>query len=425
VNPETPARAVITGIGVAAPNGVGLKAWWSASLAGSGGIREIDGYDTTGYPTALAGRIVDFDAAAHVPGRLLPQTDRVTRLALAAADWALADAGVDPRLLPEYEMSVVTSNATGGFEFTHREIRKLWTEGPERVSVYESFAWFYAVNTGQISIRHGMRGPSSVLVAEQAGGLDALGHARRTLRGGRRLVVTGGMESSLDPWGYAAHLAGGRISRERSPELAYLPFDARAAGHVPGEGGAILVLEDLEAVRARGGRWYGEIAGYAAGFDPRPGSGRAPALERVIRRALADAGAAPDEVDVVFADAAAVPDLDAAEAAAIEAVFGPHGVPVTAPKTLTGRLYGGGGPLDTAAALLSARDGVIPPTAHVDRPDPGHRIDLVRGEPRSVPVRTALVLARGRGGFASALLVRAPGPDARPSTDRPKGEDHV
>ncbi|WP_338693495.1 ketosynthase chain-length factor [Streptomyces sp. Q6] len=401
--------AVVTGIGVVAPNGLGVEEWWAATLSGVSGIRPVDSFDATGYPTRLVGRIEGFEDAAHVPGRLLPQTDRVTRLALAATDWALADAAAEPDTIPEYDKSVITSNATGGFEFTHREIRKLWTQGPQHVSVYESFAWFYAVNTGQISIRHGMRGAGGVLVSEQAGGLDAIGHARRTLRKGSTFTVTGGVESALDPWGLAAHTASGRLSREPDPARAYVPFDTRASGHVPGEGGAILILEDAAAADRRGARQvYGEIAGYAATFDPAPGSGRPPGLERAARTALADAGAEPSDVDVVFADAAGDPALDRAETAALTALFGPYGVPVTAPRTMTGRLAAGGPALDVAAALLSVRDGVVPPTINVARPGPDHRIDLVRDAPRTLAVRTALVLARGQGGFNAAVVVRAP-----------------
>ncbi|MXM68990.1 ketosynthase chain-length factor [Streptomyces sp. HUCO-GS316] len=400
---------VITGIGVVAPNGLGTEAWWEATLRGRHGIRPVPGYDAARYPSPLAGVITGFDAAAHLPGRLLPQTDRVTRLALVAADWALRDADADPATLPEYTTGVVTSNATGGFEFTHREIRKLWTKGPKTVSVYESFAWFYAVNTGQISIRHGLRGPGSVVVAEQAGGLDALAHACRTLRKGSQLVVSGGVESALDPWGLVAHHSGGRLSGARDGRSAYLPFDTAAAGHIPGEGGAILVVETPVGAACRGApRIYGQLAGHAATFDPPPESGRPPGLARAARLALRQAGLPPHDVDVVFADAAAQPALDDAEADAIESLFGPYGVPVTAPKTLTGRLAGGGPPLDVAAALLAVRDGVIPPTVHVQRPVPRHRLDLVRDEPRPTRIRAALVLARGHGGFNSALVVTAP-----------------
>ena len=399
--------AVVTGIGVMAPNGMSLDDYWKATLGGEGGIAPLEQLDPERYPVRLAGQILGFDAAEHLSDRMLVQTDRVTRLALVAADAALRDAGADPAKLPEYSMGVATSNASGGFEFTHREIHKLWTRGPEHVSVYESFAWFYAVNTGQISIRNRMRGPSTVLVAEQAGGLDAIGHARRTLRRGTALMVTGGIESSLDPWGWVAHLTGARASAETDPATAFRPFDAAAAGSVPGEGGAILVLERADAARERGARPYGQIAGYAAGFDPAPASADSPVLARVAGQALRDAGLAPGEIDVVFADAAGDPAFDRAEARAIAELFGPRGVPVTAPKALIGRLCAGGPPLDVAAALLSIRDGVIPPTAKTALVPTEYALDLVLGEPRETPVRAALVLARGRGGFVSALVVRA------------------
>ncbi|MFD7847286.1 ketosynthase chain-length factor [Nocardia sp. NPDC059764] len=400
--------SVVTGVGVIAPNGLGTEPFWEAVLAGRGGIGPLTRFDTTGSGVRLAGQIADFEAAQHLPSRLLPQTDISTRLALVAAQWALDDAKVDTAELTDYDMGVVTGNASGGFEFTHREFNKLWSMGSEHVSVYESFAWFYAVNTGQISIRHGMRGPSSALVAEQAGGLDAVGHARRTVRRGTPLVVTGGVDSALDPWGWASHVAGGSLSTATDPARAYLPFDAEAAGNVPGEGGAMLVLEDPEAARARGvPHVYGEIAGYAQTFDPPPDSGRPSGQRRAIELALTDAGVTPADVDVVFADAAGLPEQDRAEAAALEAVFGAAGVPVTATKPLTGRLFSGAGPLDIVTAVLAMRDSVIPPTAGTLTPAPEYRIDLVRGDARPATIETALVLARGRWGFNSAVVVRS------------------
>ncbi|OLR89581.1 ketosynthase chain-length factor [Actinokineospora bangkokensis] len=397
-------RAVVTGLGVLSPNGVGVAGYWAATLAGRSGIGPITRFDPAGYPARLAGEVDGFDAAEHVSSRLLPQTDHMTRMAMAASDWALADAGVRPAERAEFGMGVVTASASGGFEFGQRELEALWGRGAKHVSAYQSFAWFYAVNTGQISIRHGMRGPSGVLVAEQAGGLDALAQARRHVRRGTDLVVTGGVDSSLCPWGLVAQLPSGMLSTAADPGAAYLPFDSRAAGHVPGEGGAILVLERAGA--RPGQRSYGELAGWAAGFDPRPGSGRPPALRRTIEAALADAGADAADVDVVFADAAGTPELDRAEVAALTAVFGTRGVPVTAPKTMTGRLYSGGAPLDVAAALLSIRDGVLPPSVNTGG-DAAAELDLVLGAPRPAAPRTALVLARGYGGFTSAVVLRA------------------
>ncbi|MEU6774703.1 ketosynthase chain-length factor [Streptomyces sp. NPDC046759] len=405
-------NTVVTGIGVVAPNGVGTEEFWTATLKGVSGIDRISRYDAGGYPSPLAGEVLNFDAADHLSSRLLPQTDRMTQMALAASDWALADADVDPAALPEFGMGVVTASASGGFEFAQHELQKLWSQGPEYVSAYQSFAWFYAVNTGQISIRHGMRGPSGVLVTDQAGGLDALGHARRHVRKGVGLVVSGGVDASLSPWGLVSQITSGRLSRSSNPERAYAPFDVSADGHVPGEGGAILVLESEAGARERGARVYGTVAGYGATFDPAPGSDRAPGLRRAVELALADAAVAPPDVDVVFADAAGVRDLDRVEAEALAAVFGPHTVPVSAPKTMTGRLYSGAASLDVATAVLAMRDGVVPPTLHVPDQAPDCPIALVRDTAREMTVRTALVVARGHGGFNAAVVLRAdPGSD--------------
>ncbi|MEV7057559.1 ketosynthase chain-length factor [Streptomyces microflavus] len=403
--PGTP-RAVVTGLGITAPNGLGAEAYWDAVRVGKSGIGRITRFDPSQYPARLAGEVPGFTASEHLPSRLMAQTDHMTRLALVATDWALADAGVVPADLPAYSMGVVTASSSGGFEFGQGELQKLWAEGSQYVSAYQSFAWFYAVNSGQISIRNGMKGPSGVVVSDQAGGLDALAQARRQIRKGTSLVVSGSVDASICPWGWVAQLAGGRLATGDDPDSAYVPFDAAAAGHVPGEGGAILIMEDEAAARERGATVYGHIAGYGSTFDPAPGSGRPPGLRKAIELALTDAGLVAADIDVVFADAAAVPELDRAEAEALNAVFGPRGVPVTAPKTMTGRLYSGAAPLDVATAFLAMREGLVPATVNVE-PDPAHQLDLITGQPRVLPVRNALVLARGHGGFNSAVVASA------------------
>jgi act minimal PKS chain-length factor (CLF/KS beta) len=394
---------LVTGLGVVSPTGLGVEEFWQATLAGKSAIGPVRRFDATGYPSGLAGE-VEIDAAELLPSRLLPQTDHVTRMSLIAAEAALADAAVAPDTYDSVEQGVVTASSAGGFSFGHRELEKLWSQGNEYVSAYQSFAWFYAVNTGQISIRHGLRGPSGVIVTDGAGGLDAIAQARRQLRRGSRLILSGGVDGSICSWGWVAQQATGEISTGDDPDRAFLPFDPRAAGYVPGEGGALLVLEDATTARARGaGPVWGEIAGYGASFDPRTGPGT---LTRAVRNALSDGGLTPADIDVVFADAAGVPALDAAEAETIATVFGERRVPVTAPKTMYGRLAAGAGALDTATALLAIRDATIPHTVNV-RPAPGSPIDLVVDLPRRRRLRAALVLARGHGGFNSALIVRA------------------
>ncbi|MET8170844.1 ketosynthase chain-length factor [Streptomyces clavifer] len=398
--------AVVTGLGITAPNGLGTEDYWKATLAGESGLGPVTRFDATQYPSRIAGEVSDYVAEEHIPSRLMPQTDHMTRLALTAADWALADAGIDTTDMPEYGIGVVTAASGGAVEFGQRELQNLWSKGKEYVSAYQSFAWFYAVNTGQISIRHKLRGPSGVLLTEQAGGIDSLGHARRHIRKGFPAVISGGIDAAICPWGWVPQIASGLMSTVNDPARAYLPFSEEAGGYVPGEGGAILLVEDAESARTRGAATvYGEIAGYAATLDPAPGTGRPPGLRRAAENALADAGITAGDIDVVFADAAGVPDLDRAEAQTLTALFGAHGVPVTAPKTMTGRLLAGGAALDVATALLALRDGVVPPTANVGAADPGHTIDLVT-EAREANLRHALVLARGHGGFNAALVVR-------------------
>lgn len=267
-------EAAVTGIGVVAPGGVGTERWWAAVLRGENAIGPVTRFDASGYPASLAGEVTGFVDEDHVASRLLPQTDRVTRLSLAAAAEALDDAGLDPARLPDYAVGVVTANGTGGFEFGQRELQALWSKGSRHVGAYQSFAWFYAANSGQISIRHGLRGPSGVIVSEQAGGLDAVAQARRQLRKGIRAVVTGGVDSALCPWGWTAQLADGGLSTGDDPDRAYLPFDAEASGHVPGEGGALLVLEDGDAARGRGATVHGTIAAAPPRSTRRPAPGR-------------------------------------------------------------------------------------------------------------------------------------------------------
>ncbi|PZG35033.1 ketosynthase chain-length factor [Spongiactinospora gelatinilytica] len=390
--------SAVTGMGVVAPNGDRTEEYWSSILAGRSGLGPITRFDAGGYPVTRGGES-SFVAKGRVPGRLIAETDRFTQMALAMSEMALDDAGVDPAGLPEYEMAVTTASSSGGTDFGQREIEKLWRSGPRHVGAYQSIAWFYAASTGQIAIRHKMRGPCGVICAEQAGGLDAAAHSSRLLRDGVRLALAGGTDASLCPYGLVAQLSNGRLSRSGT----YLPFDERADGYLPGEGGAMLTIEPADTNKAK----YGYIAGHAATFDPPPWSDRPPALRRAITGALADAAAAPDDIDVVFADAAGVPELDRQEAEAIAGVFGRNAVPVTAPKTMTGRLYAGGGALDLATALLSLRDQVIPPTVGIDSPVEGLGLDLVRDRPRPAKLRAALVIARGYGGFNSAIVIRA------------------
>lgn len=400
------ARALVTGMGVVAPTGIGTERHWAATVTGQTAISENPDYVAAGYRSTLGGAVAGFEPQSCLPPRLVTQTDRWTQFGLAATTEALEDATLDLSRFPAYEVGVITGSSSGGNEFGQREIQRLWNSGLGGVSAYQSIAWFYAATTGQISINFGAKGPSSVLVSEQAAGLDALGQARRALRAGNRVVVSGGVEAPLSPFAHACQQAAGLLSSARDPHACYRPFDAAAAGYVPGEGGAMFVVEREDSWLGRGGaQAHGEILGYAATFDPPTRSGKQPGLARAIELALADAGTQPRQVDVVFADAMGVAELDAAEASAIAKIFGPRGVAVTAPKSMTGRLYAGGSALDVATALLSMRSGIIPPTAGTAEVPAAYQLDLVMGAARQARIDVALVLARGYGGFNSVLVL--------------------
>jgi minimal PKS chain-length factor (CLF/KS beta) len=402
---------LITGLGVVAPTGIGVEEHWSSLVRGEPAIRPIEGFDSSQYGVTLAGQVRDFVPEDHVDGRLMVQTDRWTWMSLAAATLAAADAGYTAPEDDVYATSVFLAAGSGGNEFSQHEIQGLWAKGPKSVGAYQSIAWFYAASTGQISIRDGFKGPSGVVVSEGAGGLDSIGWARRVVRRGTPAVLVGGTEAGVCPYAVLCQATSGRLSTATRPEDAYKPFDRRADGHVIGEGGAILLLEEAGAARARGAqKVWGEVAGYGATHDAHHHEDPAPdavQYARAIRLSLADAGVTPDEIDLVIADGAGTPELDALELAAIRDVFGDRAtpVPVTAPSSWTGRLMAGGSALNVATALLAMRDGIVPGTAYLDDPVDAPGVDLVQ-QARVQDLSTVVVLARGFGGFNSSLVLR-------------------
>ncbi|MFG2574134.1 ketosynthase chain-length factor [Streptomyces sp. NPDC048481] len=408
-------RPVVTGIGVVAPNGAGTETFWKSTKEGISVLDRVTREGCEHLPLRVAGQIRDFDPSAAVEERYLVQTDRFTHFAMAAADQALEDAGLsraETDAAP-YSVGVVTAAGSGGGEFGQRELQQLWSKGSRHVGPYQSIAWFYAASTGQISIRRGFKGPCSVVAADEAGGLDALAHAARAVRRGTDVIVAGATEAPIAPYSVVCQLGYEELSTVDDPTRAYRPFTSAACGFVPAEGGAMVVVEAAGTARARGARTRAVLAGHAATFT---GASRwaesREGLAQAVRGALEEARCAPEEIDVVFADALGVPEADRAEALAIVDALGPHGarVPVTAPKTGIGRGYCAAPLTDAAAAVLTMENGLIPPTPNVF--DVCHDLDLVTGRARTAEVRTALVLSRGLMGSNSALVLRHGAADA-------------
>jgi minimal PKS chain-length factor (CLF/KS beta) len=410
-------RAVITGIGVVAPSGIGVDAHWKRVLAGENRIGRITLFDPGPYATTLAGEVAEFDPLQYADNRRVVQTDRWTHLGFAATRLALADAGLPEVSQDPYGYAVMLASSSGGNLFGQREMQRLWGQPSRTVGAYQSIAWFYAASVGQVSIHHQFKGPCGVLVAEAAGGLDSLAHAARTIRRGTPVVIAGATECPLSPYALACQVRNGLVSAGDDPESAYRPFDVAAAGYVPGEGGAVFVVEELGHALARGAPTiYGELAGWGATHDAehtgRTSAGASEQYARAMRLALERAKLTPGSVDVVFPDALGVPRYDLSEANALRSVFGPDTPPVTTQKPLVGRAHQGGSALDVANALLALRDGVLPATAGLDEPARGCELDFVR-QLRQQYVNVAMVSARGFDGFNSCVVVRGYQADGR------------
>ncbi|HEX4722678.1 MAG TPA: beta-ketoacyl synthase N-terminal-like domain-containing protein [Pseudonocardiaceae bacterium] len=397
--------AAITGIGVVAPSGMTVADHWATVTEGKNMLKEISLFDASRCATRIAGEVTDFDITGRVDGRLVVQTDRWTWMAFVAAEQALRDSGIDESVVDPYEMSVVLASSSGGNQFGQKELQRLWSQPARTVGAYQSIAWFYAATVGQLSIRHQAKGHSSVLVSESAGGLDSLGHAVRTIQRGGSMVLAGGLEAPLSPYALACQSRNGRLSTDSDPERAYRPFDADASGYVPGEGGAVLIVEELEHARARGARIYATIGGWGSTHDGSHDATDSRQYARALRLALAKAELEPGDVDLFIPDALGVPEFDRSEAAAIDDVFGARGVPVASHKSLTGRMYQGGSALDVVTAVQAIREQVLPGTTGLDRAADGCALAFVPTTTKST-VANVQIGARGFGGYNSSIVVR-------------------
>ncbi|MBT2400857.1 ketosynthase chain-length factor [Streptomyces sp. ISL-100] len=405
-----PARIpVITGIGAIAPSGIGAEAFWKSAQAGVSVLGRVTREGCEQLPLRVAGEVSAFDASALIEERYLIQTDRFTHFAMAAAQLAMEDARLahgDYEGSP-FSVGVVTAAGSGGGEFGQRELQRLWGQGPRFVGPYQSIAWFYAASTGQVSIRGALKGPCGVVASDEAGGLDAFAHAAGAIRRGTDAIVVGATEAPLAPYSVVCQLGYEALSTREDPARAYRPFTSDACGFVPAEGGAMFVVEDETAARSRGAEIRATVSGHAATFTgPSRWDQSREGLARAIRGALEEADCAPEQIDVVFADALGVARADRAEAMAIADALGAHGlrVPVTAPKTGIGRAYCGGPVLDTACAVLAMEHNLVPPTPNVF--DVCHDLNVVTGSARPAQLRTALVLSRGLMGSNAALVLQ-------------------
>ncbi len=410
---STRRRVVITGLGIVSPAGIGWQPLWESVSAGCSSISRITSFNPDSFPSRIAGQVPCFDIEEYVPFTIAKQTDRFVHFLLASLTLALGDAGLDLKTLDPERIGCICGNNLGGVHFGERELRNLHAQGVREVSPYQAIAWFYAAGLGQLSINHRFKGICKVFVADRAGSAVALGYAMSVLRRGEADVVfCGGSEAPLAPYGMVGYQHTGLLStRNDEPEKAYLPFDVERSGLVLGEGGAVLVMEELEHARRRGASIYAELTGYGTTCDGVHHKERArdgKEFARAISLALEDGDLTPDDIDYINADGEATEDGDLTEAQAIHMIFGQRAstVPVSVPKAAIGHMFGGATAADMIINALVLKYGSIPPTAGLERPDPRCEISHVMGSSLNETVETALLNCRGRGGINYALTAR-------------------
>ena len=402
-------RVAVTGMGAITPIGGDAASTWEAAKAGRSGIDFIRSFDASGFPVRIAGEVDDFDGATVVDHKEARRLDRNVLLAVGAAREAWAHAGS-----PDYDparVGVVLGSAIGGLPGIVEQQEILRVRGADRVSPYVIPSVLVDTASGQVAISLGFRGPNYAVVSACATGSHTIGEAAELIkRGSADAVLAGGTEACIHPLILAGFCAmRGLVAEDEHPPRASRPFDATRAGFVMAEGACLLVLEELEAARARGATVYAEVLGYGASNDahhlaqPDPDS---VGVSEMMRSALDRAGVAPERVGYINAHGTSTPQGDLAETRAIKQVFGEHAysLAVSSTKSMTGHCFGAAGAIEAMMCVLALHEGVLPPTINYEHPDPECDLDYVPNEARRVELDVALSNARGLGGHNGCVL---------------------
>ncbi|HEV3135903.1 MAG TPA: beta-ketoacyl-ACP synthase II [Acidimicrobiia bacterium] len=403
-------RVVVTGVGVKTPAGNDVTSFWDELCAGRASARTIESFDPAHLPITFAGEVRDFDAVQYFGPKEARRQDRVTQLGFGAAADALGDAGelgADPS-----RCAVIIATGVGGLHTLEENQRLYFEKGPSRVSPFFVPMMMPNATAGVVAMQLGWTGPNLCVATACAAGAHAIGEGVRLIRDGTAdVVMAGGTEAAVTPLTIAAFARMGALSsRNDAPERASRPFDADRDGFVIGEGAGCVVLEPLERARARGATIYGEVAGYGRNADayhitaPSPGGAGAAVC---MQLALDDAAMEPSALGHVNAHGTSTPLNDAAEAEAVRKVFGDAPPVVTSTKGVTGHLIGAAGAVEAVAALLSVRDGIVPPTANLERVGDDIELDVVAGSPREIGPKPAISNSFGFGGHNASLVLTA------------------
>jgi len=405
-------RVLVTGIGAMTPLGLTLKQTWEGLLAGRSGVGPITQFDASGLPVRIAGELKGFDPKKYINFKEARRMARCSQVAIATAQAALVDAGLNLPLTNEERVGVLIGSAAGGLERVIAGVDTFRAKGLARVNPFIITSALVNMSSHHVSYWAGAKGPISTVAAACATGTQAVGEAAEFIRrGAADVMICGGVDALI----HFAPIAGfcamrGLSTRNDEPERASRPFDADRDGFIYSEGCAVLVLEALEHARARGAHIRAEVLGHASSSDafhvaqPDPeGMG----ASRAMQWTLENAGLTPDDVDYINAHGSSTPISDPIETQAIKQTFGKRAyeIPINSTKSMIGHAMGGAGAIEAAVCVLTVEQGIIHPTINLETPDPECDLDYVPEGARKAEVRVALSNSFGLGGQNACLTL--------------------
>lgn len=405
-------RVVITGLGAVTPLGNDVQSFWDGLVSGRCGIDAITKFDTTDHKVKIAAEVRGFDPRLYMEKSEVSRTDLYAQFAIAAACQAMEDSGIAGSVAPE-RFGVYFGSGIGGISTLMAEHQKLLDKGPRRVSPLFIPMMIANIASGTIAIRFGCRGPAMPAVTACASGGNAIGEAVRMIRHGYAdAMIAGGSEAAINPLAFAGFANMMALSASEDPNAASLPFDARRAGFVMGEGSGALILEEYNRAVARGAKIYAEVSGYGSTCDAYHITAPQPDAEsgaRAIVDSLNEAGYSPSDKVYINAHGTGTPLNDKAETIAIKKALGEDAArrtPISSTKSMTGHMLGAAGAVEAIAAVLTLRNGVIPPTIGLTCSDPECDLDYVPLVSRETDCNLALSVSLGFGGHNVCLAFR-------------------
>lgn len=406
-------RVVVTGVGLVTPCGIGIDNVWNNILNGQSGIGPITRFDITQFDTKFAGEIKEFTPEDYIQPKEVKKMDLFIQYAIAAAQIAVNDAGLDMGREDSERVGVVVGTGLGGLPTIEKYHSVLLERGPGRITPFFIPMLIANEAPGHIAIQHGFKGPNLCIVTACATGAHSIGEACRIIQyGDADVMAAGGSEANLTPLTVGGFNAMKALStRNDDPLKASRPFERDRDGFVVAEGSGIVILEELEHATKRGAKIYAEMAGYGYNGDAYHITAPCPdgdGFIRCIRMALKDALLSPDDVDYINAHGTSTKLNDYIETLSIKEVFKEkaYKTPVSSTKSMTGHLLGAAGAIEAIFSVLSIRDQVCPPTINYENPDPECDLDYVPNTARNHAINVVLSNAFGFGGTNSALVFR-------------------